>query len=81
MDVDDVGRPGVGTLDGAHVEEDGFGGLAGLLGGAGFVDKVADERPDRVGGRGARVVLFKVKGAGAIGGAGGEGVAEGGGAG
>lgn len=81
LDVDDVGGPGVGGSELANVEEDGFWVVAGGLGRGGGAEERRDETPDGVGGGGARVALGEVEGARAVRGAGGEGVAEGGGAG
>ena len=80
LDVDDVGGPGVGGGHLADVEEDGLGLLAGFLLGGGGAEEAADDGPEGVVG-GARVALGEVEGAGAVGRAGCEGVAEGGGAG
>ena len=75
LDVDDIGGPGVGRVCFADVEEHGFGVLACFLLLAGRCDGRADDVPEGVRWR-AGVVLHKVEGTGAVGGARCEGVAH-----
>lgn len=79
LHVHHVGRPRVWGLDLADVEEDWLGLLAFLLLLVGLSEKARDDPPDGAGTRLARVALGEVKGARPVRGAGGEGVAQGGG--